>query len=151
MIVTVQIDTAQPLSEADRDLLAVLSDFSSDTANAFTPAPAGTVVTRKTAAKAPAKAPAQESTEPMEDEPAPAKAPAKRAAKKAAAKPEPEPEDEDEANEEDLKAIALEKASALLAAGEREKVTSALAAAGVARVGAVPAADLPAFIEALDA
>jgi hypothetical protein len=98
VIVTIQIDTATPLSTKELDLLHGLTglnavDFPSDAERAASEA-------KVAEAKA---APAAK----------------KAAAKKAApAKPKPEPEPDDDG--EDLRAKALEIASGLLASGERE-------------------------------
>jgi hypothetical protein len=101
--------------------------------------------------------------EPVEEEPKPAPV-KKAAAKKAPAKkPEPEPEpmaeepveedDEDligdEQSDEDLLALAVKKATEMVAAGDAAKVREALDAAGASRVRELNADNVRAFFEAL--
>jgi|GEM_PF-2990827 len=96
-----------------------------------------------------------------EPEPEPAPAAKKTAAKKAAAKkPEPEPmaeepvEEEDdvlgeEESDEDLLALAVKKATEMVAGGDAAKVREALDAAGASRVRELNADNVRAFFEAL--
>jgi hypothetical protein len=103
-----------------------------------------------------------------EPEPVAEKAPAKKAAaKKAAAKPEPDPEpepmaeepieeepeaeevDADETSDEDLLALAVKKATEIVAGGEAAKVREALDAAGASRVRELNADNLREFFKAL--
>jgi len=111
-------------------------------------------------------------TGPAEDEPAeepeptPPPAAKKAPAKKAAPKPEPVPEpmaeepveepeddvlgeDPDETSDEDLLALAVKKATEMVAAGDAAKVRDALDAAGAGRVRELNADNVRAFFEAL--
>lgn len=95
-------------------------------------------------------------TEEAEDEVEPeAPAPAKAATKKAAAKPKPEPAPEPE---EDLVGgdgptmqDAVAAATKLVSEGGAATVKTALAAVGAKRVSEMAEADIPAFMEALEA
>jgi hypothetical protein len=98
-----------------------------------------------------------------EPEPAKRTAPAKRTT--AAKKPEPTPEPmaeepveeeseddvlgEEETSDEDLLALAVKKATDMVAAGEAPKVREALDAAGAGRVRELNAGNVRAFFEAL--
>lgn len=103
-----------------------------------------------------------------EEKPAPKKAAAKKPAKKTAKKSDPEPEptpepapaedetggatlsDADAPNEEALKAQAIERATALLAAeGGPEAVKAALDTVGARRVSALAGDQIQAFLDAL--
>jgi len=132
----ISINTAEEISDLDRQVLALLAggEFVVD-----------------------------EPDEEPEPEPAPAPAAKKTApAKKAAAKPEPmaeepveeEPDaDEDligeEPSDEDLLALAVKKATEMVAAGDAAKVREALDAAGASRVRELNADNVRAFFEAL--
>lgn len=106
----ITIDTTQPLSEEDRDVLSVLLGLGE-----------------------PVQAPSKLVAEP------------KPVAKKAVAKPEPMAEepveeeveeevDADERSDEDLLALAVKKATEMVAGGDAAKVREALDAAGASRV-----------------
>jgi hypothetical protein len=93
-----------------------------------------------------------------EEEPAPKKAAAKKAPAKRA-EPEPmaeepvEEEDdvlgEDQTSDEDLLALAVKKATEMVAGGDAAKVREALDAAGASRVRELNADNVRAFFEAL--
>ena len=129
----ITIDTTEELSDVDRQILGLL---------------AGLYFEDKEA----------------EPEPAKKAAPAKKAtAKKAAPKPEPEPiaeepveeddvlgEEEDEGvSDEDLLALAVKKATEMVAAGDAAKVREALDAAGASRVRELNADNVREFFKAL--
>lgn len=143
MIVNINLDTAQPLSDTDKALLRALVGESGDVAP-FNQSP-----TKVEEAEAPSAAATK---------PAAKKTATKKAAPKAK-EPEPEPEaaeDGDDGDDGDnefdtLRANARAKAAELLADGGRELVTAALEAVGAARVSAVPDEDLEEFLKALDA
>ena len=126
MIVTIQIDTNEPLSDKDLDLLHQFTglnkhpdvDFPTDVERA--------------AAEAPKAAPAK-----------------KAAAKKAAPAKKAEPEDETDFDA--LRAAALAKAGELLADGKRDLVTGCLAGVDAGRVSEIDDDRLQEFIDSLDA
>lgn len=122
-------------------------------------APAPITVEAETAAPAAPAAPADG------DKPAPKKAAKKATPKKADPEPEPTPEpaapaedetdgatlnDADAPNEEALKALAIERATVLLATeGGAEAVKAALETVGARRVSALAGDDIRAFLDAL--
>jgi hypothetical protein len=136
----ISINTAEEISDLDRQVLGLLAGGSFSlgaVAETF-----------------------EDEPEP-EPEPEPKKAPAKKAAAKKA-EPTPEPmaeepvedddvlgEDPDETSDEDLLALAVKKATEMVAAGEAAKVREALDAAGAGRVRELNADNVRAFFEAL--
>jgi hypothetical protein len=135
VIVNVTIDTSQPLSTKDLDLLHMLTGLDRPVLEGKVVDGAGLVDAGS------------------DVEPAAPAAPAKKAAAKKAApakKPAPAPEPEDEPDA-DLRATALQKASTLLAAKKRDVVLAALEAVEAERVGDVAEDRLQDFIDALDA
>jgi hypothetical protein len=136
----ISINTAEEISELDRQVLSLLAGG--------------------------ATVPVVESSPALhsvpDPEPEPEKKPATRRApaKKAEPEPEPmaeepleEPEDdvlgEDETSDEDLLALAVKKATEMVADGQAAKVREALDAAGAARVRELNADNVRAFFEAL--
>lgn len=140
----ITIDTTEPLSNLDARILAMLVG----------------------SAGLPDEVPEAK----PEPEPEPEAKPAKKAAaKKQAKKPEPEPEPEpmaeepveeeepeaeeeigaDEQSDEDLLALAVKKATEMVAGGEAAKVREALDAAGASRVRELNADNVREFFKAL--
>lgn len=123
------INTEQPLSDEDRQVLAVLAGT--------TVALAGEV-----GVAAPAKA-----------APAAKKAAAPKAAAKPAPAPEPEPADDDDdlVGDAPTMADAVARATALVGAGEASRVKTALADLGVKKVSELKTDDdIAAFVTALE-
>ena len=129
----ITIDTTEELSDVDRQILGLLAGLYFE----------------------------DKESEP-EPEPAKKTAPAKKAAaKKAAPKPEPiaeEPVEEDDVlgeeedegvSDEDLLALAVKKATEMVAAGDAAKVREALDAAGASRVRELNADNVREFFKAL--
>jgi hypothetical protein len=145
----ITIDTTEEISDLDRQVLGLLAG--------------GTFILGGEP---------EEFEDEEEPEPEPVK-PAKKAAKKAAAKkPEPEPEpmaeepveedeeeeeveedeeeiDEDEQSDEELLALAVKKATEMVAAGQAAQVREALDAAGANRVRELNADNVRDFFKAL--
>ena len=141
----ISINTAEEISDLDRQVLALL---------------AGTVVGTL------------EYTEEPDEEPEPEPTPRRTARKTTAKKPEPEPEPEeepepmaeeaveeepeedeagdDEQSDEDLLALAVKKATEMVSGGEAAKVREALDAAGASRVRELNADNVRDFFAALD-
>lgn len=125
MIIT--IDTTQPLSPEDRELIAAVIGFA--TVEVAGPAPAAKATPAKKAA-----------------------APAKKAAAKPAPASESD-EDEEEEPEEDSAPTtkdALERATAVMDEHGAEPVRTALAAVKVQKVGQLKPTQVAKFLEALD-
>jgi hypothetical protein len=146
----ITIDTTEEISDLDRQVLGLLAG--------------GTFVLGE---------PGETFEEEVEEEPEPepVKPAKKAAAKKAAAKkPEPEPEpmaeepveedeeeseedeeeiDEDEQSDEELLALAVKKATEMVAAGQAAQVREALDAAGANRVRELNADNVRDFFKAL--
>lgn len=146
----ITIDTTEEISDLDRQVLGLLAG--------------GTFVLGE---------PGETFDEEVEEEPEPepVKPAKKAAAKKAAKKPEPEPMaeepleedeeeveedeeeeeeiDEDEQSDEDLLALAVKKATEMVAAGQAGQVREALDAAGANRVRELNADNVREFFKAL--
>lgn len=148
----ITIDTTEEISDLDRQVLGLLAG--------------GTFILGE-----PGETFEDEVEEEEEPEPEPVKPAKKAAAKKAAKKPEPEPEpmaeepleeedeeeveedeeeiDEDEQSDEELLALAVKKATAMVAAGQAGEVREALDAAGANRVRELNADNVRDFFKAL--
>ena len=143
----ISIDTTEPVSDLDRSILSMLVG--------------GELVAAEVAQAAPAAKKAEPEAKP---------AAKKAAAKKAKPEPEPEPEpeptpepmaeepvedepveedDTEEQSDEDLLALAVKKATEMVAGGEAAKVREALDAAGASRVRELNKDNVRDFFKAL--
>jgi len=139
----ISIDTTEPVSDLDRSILSMLVG--------------GELVAAEVAQAAPAAKKAEPEAKP---------AAKKAAAKKAKPEPEPEPtpepmaeepvedepveeDDTEEQSDEDLLALAVKKATEMVAGGEAAKVREALDAAGASRVRELNKDNVRDFFKAL--
>lgn len=135
----ITIDTSLPLSDTERQMLSVLMgvEYVLGEVVEATPEPEPAKPAKKAAAKKPAPEPEPE-PEPMAEEPL------------VEDEPEPEPEDDaDDQSDEDLLALAVKKATEMVAGGEAAKVREALDAAGASRVRELNADNVREFFKAL--
>ena len=132
----ISINTAEPLSELDREILAILTGGVSPTTR---PSKVAEAPAAKPAAKPKAKAKPEPEPEPepepMAEEPLP---------------DEPEDDgDEEEQSDEDMLALAVKKATDMVGSGEAAKVREALDAAGASRVRELNKDNVREFFKAL--
>ncbi len=142
----ITIDTSMPLNYTERQMLSVLmgTEFVLGEVGETTPTmkaePAKKAEAKPAAKKAAAKKPApvvEEEPEPMAEEPL---------------EDEEEPEDEepeDDVSDEDLLAMAVKKATEMVAGGDAAKVREALDAAGASRVRELNKDNVRDFFKAL--
>lgn len=136
----ITIDTSEPLSNTDARILALLvggaglpepEDLPEPAPEPAKPAAKKAAPAKKAAAKKPEPEP---EPEPMAEEPI---------------EEEPEEEPEDEQSDEDLLALAVKKATEMVAGGQAAKVREALDAAGASRVRELNADNVRDFFGAL--
>lgn len=134
----ITIDTTEPLSGTDARILAMLVGGAGlpepeDLPEPEAAAPAKKAVAKKAAAKKPEPEPEPEpmAEEPVEEE------------------PEEEEVDADEQSDEDLLALAVKKATEMVAGGEAATVREALDAAGASRVRELNKDNVREFFKAL--
>lgn len=129
----ISIDTTDPVSDLDRSILTLIM-------GGELPQAAPEPVSKKTAlARKPAPAP---EPEPMAEEPLPEE-------EQEAEEDEVEEDDADEQSDEDLLALAVKKATEMVAGGDAAKVREALDAAGASRVRELNKENVREFFKAL--
>lgn len=136
----IEINTAEPLSNTDARILAMLvggaglpepEDLPGESKSEPEPKPAKKATAKKAAAKKPEPEPEPMAEEPVEEEPV------------------EEEVDADEQSDEDLLSLAVKKATEMVAGGEAAKVREALDAAGASRVRELNADNVREFFKAL--
>lgn len=132
MIIKIEIDTTQTLSDEDKALLRALNFMDGE-------APAATPAKKTAAKKATSPKPSAASDFPTDALRAEAPPASEGAVEE---KPSEEPDEE-------LRDAAVARASELLSNGGRDRVMAALKKAGAGRVSEIDAAHLPAFLQAL--
>jgi outer membrane biosynthesis protein TonB len=145
----ITIDTSLPLNDTERQMLSVLMgvEYVLGEVGETTPAPAAkkaepakkATPAKKAAAKKPEPEPEEEpepmAEEPLEDEEEPEE--------------EETEEDADDVSDEDLLAMAVKKATEMVAGGDAAKVREALDAAGASRVRELNKDNVRDFFKAL--
>lgn len=142
----ISINTAEEISDLDRQVLALLAggvslpiegEFVSEPEPEKKPAAKKTAPAKKAAAKKPEPKPELIAEDPVEDE-----EPEDEEIE------EPEADNEDQ-SDEDLLALAVKKATEMVAGGEAAKVREALDAAGASRVRELNTDNVREFFKAL--
>lgn len=131
----ISIDTTEPVSDLDRSILSLLVGGDLVVANASpafeTPPPAKKAAAKKAKPVADEPTPEPMAEEPVEDEPV-----------------EEDAEDEEQ-SDEDMLALAVKKATEMVAGGDAAKVREALDAAGASRVRELNQGNVREFFKAL--
>lgn len=133
MIITVH--TNEDLNDLDRKILALLSG----TTESVVVPEEKPVAKKPVAKKAAAKKPVEEKPDPIAEEPIPEEP----------EEPEVEETDDDGQSDEDLLALAIKKATEMVAGGDATKVREALDAAGANRVRELNKDNVRDFFKAL--
>lgn len=137
----ITIDTSLPLNDTERQMLSVLMGVEyvlgevAETTPTMKAEPAKKPAAKKAAAKKP-EPEVEEEPEPMAEEPL-------------EDEEEPEEEPEDDVSDEDLLAMAVKKATEMVAGGDAAKVREALDAAGASRVRELNKDNVRDFFKAL--
>lgn len=126
VIINIEIDTSEDLTDEDKSILRAIGYLDSEDS------PEPVAKKKKTAKKAAAPFPTASERAEAPETPAVT-----------------EKEKPAEAADDDLRSAAVARASELLSNGHRDRVMSALTAAGAPRVSEISAAAIPGFLQAL--